>query len=90
MFPERVKKALQLKIDSKINKINKTKDKRKSYALSSSTGFAAASTTSPFAARFATPPSFVAGIYAPPVKVKLHFPHCQMPTLLRLTFTKPH
>jgi hypothetical protein len=71
-------------------KPKETKGKEKSYALSSSTGFAVDSAISPFAARFATTPSFVDGMYAPPVKVKLHFPHCQMPTLLRFTLTKPH
>src|SRR3972149_1106479 len=44
----------------------------------------------PFAARLATIPSLVVGVYAPPVNVKPHFLHFQTPTLSRLTFAKPH
>jgi hypothetical protein len=54
------------------------------YSASSSV-FIASLTGAPLATRFATIPSFVVGVYAPPVNVKPHFLHCQRPTLIRLT-----
>jgi hypothetical protein len=51
--------------------------------------FAASSTGSPWAERFATAPSLVVGVYAPPVKVKPHFLQSQTPTLFLLTLVKP-
>jgi hypothetical protein len=50
-----------LKSIQKLNRIKKQKGKKEAYVLSSSTGLAAA-TISPFAARFATTPSLVAGM----------------------------
>jgi len=49
----------------------------------------ASSTGMPLAARLATTPSLVTGVYAPPAKVKLHLLHFQTPTLSRFTRTKP-
>jgi len=69
--------------------------KEKVYSVSSSVAdstaavFGASSTGAPFAARLAITPSFVTGVYAPPVKVYSHFLHFQTPTLTRLTFMKP-
>lgn len=73
----------------------KLKENRKKevYSVSSSaaaTAFAVSSAGAPFAARLATTPSFVTGVYAPPVNVKPHFLHFQTPTLSRLTLAKPH
>ena len=59
------------------------KKRKKAYAVS-------AAVDTLLAARLATTPSLVTGVYAPPVKVKLHFLHFQTPTLSRLTLAKPH
>jgi hypothetical protein len=85
-------KDCQPKIGYSTNKkkLKETKKKRNYLVSSSATALAVSSTGAPFAARFATIPSFVVGTYAPPVKVKLHLPHFQTPTLSRLTLTKPH
>jgi hypothetical protein len=55
-----------------------------------STALVVSSTGAPLAARLATTPSFVTGVYAPPAKVYSHLLHFQMPTLSRLTRVKPH
>jgi hypothetical protein len=71
-------------------KLKKGKQKKGRYSLSSATAFAVSSAGAPLAARLATIPSFVTGVYAPPVNVKPHFLHFQTPTLSRLTLAKPH
>jgi hypothetical protein len=63
------------------------------HAVSSSvapSAFIASSKGAPLATRFATTPSFVVGVYAPPVYVNPHFLHFQTPTLSLLTLWNPH
>jgi hypothetical protein len=78
-------------------KIKIGQKEKKVYSVSSSVADSTASaalvvssTGAPLAARLATTPSLVTGVYAPPANVKSHLLHFQMPTLSRLTRLKPH
>jgi hypothetical protein len=66
-----------------------TRKMRQGYSVSSF-GFIASSINPPLAKRLATTPSFVVGVYAPPVNVKPHFLQPQTPTLTLLTLGNPH
>ena len=61
-----------------------------SSASSCASSFTTSSTGAPLAERLAITPSFVTGVYAPPVYVNPHFRHFQTPTLSLLTLGKPH
>ncbi len=89
------------RMHKEINKLKRkqSEEERNAYWVSSSVAgsteeavaasFVTSSTGKPLAARFATAPIFVVGVYAPPANVYSHLPHCQTPTLFRLTRTKP-